>query len=214
MAQVRSPRQPPPAGCSFLRQAAANQRPAGLRRGASTNGRPVLQRLQCAQPAPGQGGGAGRPFTPAGAGVGEMVQLSWRVECRVLHSGACHNTLCPSCHTRPRPPARTSCAQSPGPRLQHSGPGPHCPLVRDGNSVVKRPHVTITMHYLSPSGLALTIRTNEGDHLVLVCIHSAADLFSSRMSRFYAGCFTRAGDKHGRRQIETRMEDLCPEFFV
>ena len=62
---------------------------------------------------------------------GEMVQLSWRVECRVLHSGACHNTLCPSCHTRPRPPARTSCAQSPGPRLQHSGPGPHCPQVRD-----------------------------------------------------------------------------------
>ena len=64
----------------------------------------------------GPGGGAGRPFTPAGAGVGGMVQLSWRVKCRVLHSGACHNTLCPSCHTRPRPPARTSCAQSPGPR--------------------------------------------------------------------------------------------------
>ena len=78
----------------------------------------------------GPGGGAGRPFTPAGAGVGEMVQLSWRVECRVLHSGACHNTLCPSCHTRPRPPARTSCAQSPGPRLQHSV---HSPQVRDGD---------------------------------------------------------------------------------
>ena len=124
-----SHRQP---AAAFSDKPAANQRPAGLRRGASTNRRPVLQRLQCAQPAPGQGGGAGRPFTPAGAGVGGMVQLSWRVECRVLHSGACHNTLCPSCHTRPRPPARTSCAQSPGPRLQHSGPGPHCPQVRDG----------------------------------------------------------------------------------
>ena len=129
-------------------------------------------------------GGAGRPFTPAGAGVGEMVQLSWRVECRVLHSGACHNTLCPSCHTRPRPPARTSCAQSPGPRLQHSV---HSPQVRDGECCcpptaavyqslgeaskscdVSR--VTITLHYLSPPGLALTIRTNEGDYLVLVCM--------------------------------------------
>ena len=169
----------------------------------------MLQRLQCAQPAPGQGGGRAALY-PGWCGGGGMVQLSWRV---VLHSGACHNTLCPSCHTRPRPPARTSCAQSPGPRLQHSGPGLHSPQVRDGNAVVKRLHVTITLHYLSPPSLALTIRTNEGDHLVLVCIHSAADLFCSRMSRFYGGCFTRAGDKHGR-EIETGMADLCLEYFV
>ena len=100
--------QPPPAGCSFLRQPA----------------QPISGRLVWDVAPPPIGGqccrdcsvhsrhrarGGGRAALYPGWCGGGGLQLSWRV---VVHSGACHNTLCPSCHTRPRNPALTSWGSS------------------------------------------------------------------------------------------------------
>ena len=79
----------------------------------------------------------------------------------------------------------------------------HCPR---HVSRVTRPHVTIILQEASPWQSALTKAIIWS--WFAVCLHPAADLFCSRMSRFYGGCFTRAGDKHGRREIQTGMADL------